>query len=63
MHLSVFYISCRIRSVQYVADIRVRVSETDTWHLLKDSKRIGSKILKMRDAYWIRFIVQLASRI
>ena len=30
----------------------IRVSETDTWHSLKDSKRIGSKIFKMHGAYW-----------
>ena len=31
------------------------VSETDTWDQLKDSKRIGSKILKTLDAYCINF--------
>ena len=33
-----------------IADIRV--SETDTRHQHKDSKRIGSKTFKMHDAYW-----------
>ena len=29
----------------------IRISEPDTWHQLKDYKRIGSKIFKMLDAY------------
>ena len=50
----------------YIADIRV--SETDTLHQLNDSKRIGSKIFKMHDAYWTNFEssflhIQWASRI
>ena len=33
----------------------IRVSETDTWHQLKASKRIGSYTFKMLDAYWVYF--------
>ena len=33
-----------------------------TWHQHKDSKCIGSKILKMHDAYWTTFWVFVSSR-
>ena len=36
-----------------IADIRV--SETETWHQLNDSNRIGSKICNMHDASWTNF--------
>ena len=52
MH-TVLYLSVSAGSQAAYADIRV--SETDTWHQLKDSKRIGSKMFKMHDAHWTNF--------